>query len=189
MAMTSWNNRVWRLDRWGRSLVDLVTTLQELMALGVRFVSLSDALEMTTPSGRALAGVGERPKEFERLGEMSDGFAVAAARSHRPAGMNGFGGIQYSFNAAVPRVRAHVGLQVPLEQVQQQDLHATVQLFAPGRAARARVSRRRHGGTPRRPDPALRRPRPSRVRSRPRPNLGNRAVDVFPAVNRLSIEQ
>lgn len=48
---------VWRLDRWGRSLVDLVTTLQELMALGVGFVSLSEALDMTTPSGRALAGM------------------------------------------------------------------------------------------------------------------------------------
>src|SRR5713101_6767659 len=47
---------VWRLDRWGRSLVDLVTTLQELAALEVGFVSLSEALDMTTPSGRALAG-------------------------------------------------------------------------------------------------------------------------------------
>jgi predicted site-specific integrase-resolvase len=33
---------VWRLDRWGRSLVDLVTTLQELTALEVGFVSLSE---------------------------------------------------------------------------------------------------------------------------------------------------
>ena len=30
---------VWRLDRWGRSLVDLVSTLQELNALEVGFVS------------------------------------------------------------------------------------------------------------------------------------------------------
>ena len=44
---------VWRLDRWGRSLVDLVTTLQELMVLKVGFVSLSEALDLTTPSGRA----------------------------------------------------------------------------------------------------------------------------------------
>lgn len=29
---------VWRLDRWGRSLVDLVITLQELVALKVGFV-------------------------------------------------------------------------------------------------------------------------------------------------------
>ena len=28
---------VWRLDRWGRSLVDLVTTLQELVAVQVGF--------------------------------------------------------------------------------------------------------------------------------------------------------
>ncbi len=56
---------VWRLDRWGRSLVDLVTTLQELMALGVGFVSLSEALDMTTPSGRALAGMLAVFAEFE----------------------------------------------------------------------------------------------------------------------------
>jgi putative DNA-invertase from lambdoid prophage Rac len=35
---------VWRLDRWGRSLDDLVTTLQELVAPKVGFVSLSEAL-------------------------------------------------------------------------------------------------------------------------------------------------
>ena len=46
---------VWRLDRWGRSLVDLVNTLQELNALDVGFVSLCEALDLTTPSGRALA--------------------------------------------------------------------------------------------------------------------------------------
>jgi DNA invertase Pin-like site-specific DNA recombinase len=37
-----------------RSLLDLVTTLQELMALAVGFVSLSEALDVTTPSGRAI---------------------------------------------------------------------------------------------------------------------------------------
>ena len=57
---------VWRLDRWGRSLVDLVNTLQELAALKVGFVSLSEALDMTTPSGRALAGMLAVFAEFER---------------------------------------------------------------------------------------------------------------------------
>jgi putative DNA-invertase from lambdoid prophage Rac len=57
---------VWRLDRWGRSLVDLVTTLQELAALKVGFVSLSEALDMTTPSGRALEGMLAVFAEFER---------------------------------------------------------------------------------------------------------------------------
>jgi putative DNA-invertase from lambdoid prophage Rac len=57
---------VWRLDRWGRSLVDLVSTLQELNALEVGFVSLSEALDLTTPSGRALAGMLAVFAEFER---------------------------------------------------------------------------------------------------------------------------
>ena len=42
---------VWRLDRWGRSLLDLIGTLQELNELGVGFVSLSEALDLTTASG------------------------------------------------------------------------------------------------------------------------------------------
>src|SRR5207237_9585852 len=48
---------VWRLDRWGRSMADLVTRLQELRDLGGGFVSLTEALDLTTPSGRAMAGL------------------------------------------------------------------------------------------------------------------------------------
>ena len=47
----------WRLDRWGRSLLDLVTTLEELNHVGVGFVSLTEALDLTTPTGRAMAGL------------------------------------------------------------------------------------------------------------------------------------
>src|SRR5262249_7172788 len=46
---------VWRLDRWGRSVADLMMTLGELTDLGVGFVSLTEALDLTTPTGRALA--------------------------------------------------------------------------------------------------------------------------------------
>src|SRR5271167_3210956 len=42
---------VWRLDRWGRSVADLLATLQELNHLGVGFVSLTEALDLTTPAG------------------------------------------------------------------------------------------------------------------------------------------
>ena len=48
---------VWRLDRWGRSVADLLATLQELEHLGVGFVSLTEALDLTTPAGRAMAGM------------------------------------------------------------------------------------------------------------------------------------
>lgn len=57
---------VWRLDRWGRSLADLVVTLRELIDLGVGFVSLTEALDLTTPSGRAMAGMLAVFAEFER---------------------------------------------------------------------------------------------------------------------------
>ena len=57
---------VWRLDRWGRSMADLVNTLQELRDLDVGFVSLTEALDLTTPSGRAMAGLLAVFAEFER---------------------------------------------------------------------------------------------------------------------------
>jgi DNA invertase Pin-like site-specific DNA recombinase len=56
---------VWRLDRWGRSLADLVATLQELAELGVGFVSLSEALDMTTATGRPMAGLLSVFAQFE----------------------------------------------------------------------------------------------------------------------------
>jgi DNA invertase Pin-like site-specific DNA recombinase len=57
---------VWRLDRWGRSVTDLLATLQELEHLGVGFVSLTEALDLTTPAGRAMAGLLAVFAEFKR---------------------------------------------------------------------------------------------------------------------------
>src|SRR5271154_472708 len=56
---------VWRLDRWGRSVADLVVTLKELSELGVGFVSLTEALDLTTPTGRAMAALLSVFAEFE----------------------------------------------------------------------------------------------------------------------------
>ncbi len=57
---------VWRLDRWGRSVTDLLATPQELEHLGVGFVSLTEALDLTTPAGRAMAALLAVFAEFER---------------------------------------------------------------------------------------------------------------------------
>jgi DNA invertase Pin-like site-specific DNA recombinase len=57
---------VWRLDRWGRSVADLLARLQELEHLGVGFVSLTEALDLTTPAGRAMAALLAVFAEFER---------------------------------------------------------------------------------------------------------------------------
>ena len=57
---------VWKLARFGRSLVDLVTSLNELRTLDVVFVSLTESLDFSTPSGRAMAGMLSTFAEFER---------------------------------------------------------------------------------------------------------------------------
>lgn len=57
---------VWKLDRFGRSLKQLVTALDELSALGVGFISLSDNLDLTTAQGRLLFHIIGAMAEFER---------------------------------------------------------------------------------------------------------------------------
>jgi len=57
---------VWKIDRWGRSMADLATTINELQELGVGFVSLTEALDFTTPSGRAMAGLLGVFADYER---------------------------------------------------------------------------------------------------------------------------
>lgn len=53
------------LDRWGRSVQDLVLTMAELEALGVAFV-VPGHIDMTTPMGRMLAHFLAAVAEFER---------------------------------------------------------------------------------------------------------------------------
>jgi DNA invertase Pin-like site-specific DNA recombinase len=75
---------VWRLDHWGRSLADLVTTLQELTQLGIGFISMSEALDLTTPAGRAMAGMLSVFAEFER--EIIRERVKARIRRQKPKG-------------------------------------------------------------------------------------------------------
>jgi putative DNA-invertase from lambdoid prophage Rac len=79
---------VWRLDRWGRSVADLMATLGEMTELGVGFVSLTEALDLTTPSGRALAGMLAIFAEFEReiLRERVRAGIAQARKEGRPHG-------------------------------------------------------------------------------------------------------
>jgi putative DNA-invertase from lambdoid prophage Rac len=79
---------VWRLDRWGYSLADLVQTLQDLNALGVGFVSLSEPLDLTAPSGRAMSEMLVVLGEFERKArrERVKAGISRARRQGRPHG-------------------------------------------------------------------------------------------------------
>jgi DNA invertase Pin-like site-specific DNA recombinase len=45
---------VWKLDRLGRSLRDLITMLDDLKQRGVKFRSLTEHIDTETPTGRAM---------------------------------------------------------------------------------------------------------------------------------------
>ena len=79
---------VWRLDRWERSVADLMATLHEMTDLGVGFISLTEALDLTTPSGRAMAGMLAIFAEFEReiLRERVRAGIAQARKEGRPHG-------------------------------------------------------------------------------------------------------
>src|SRR3954452_7974759 len=56
----------WRLDRLGRNLRHLILLLDDLQALGIPFVSLSEGIDATTPAGRLQLHVLGAIAEFER---------------------------------------------------------------------------------------------------------------------------
>lgn len=59
---------VWKLDRFGRSLIDLIQNIRELDSLGVRFVAVTQGIDtdQSNPSSRMLTNVLAVFAEFER---------------------------------------------------------------------------------------------------------------------------
>lgn len=57
---------VWRLDRFARSISDLVARMKDLQKRGVRFRSLSEALDLETATGRLVLHIFGAVAEFER---------------------------------------------------------------------------------------------------------------------------
>ena len=56
---------VTRLDRWGRSIVDLCASMDSLRAQGVGFKVLEQPVDTTTSTGRLVAGILAAVAEFE----------------------------------------------------------------------------------------------------------------------------
>lgn len=74
---------VWRLDRLGRSLGHLIQTMQLIEARGISFVSLTEQIDTSTPTGRLVFHVFGALAEFERglIRERTQaGLAAARAR-------------------------------------------------------------------------------------------------------------
>jgi DNA invertase Pin-like site-specific DNA recombinase len=77
---------VWRLDRLGRSLRHLVSTVNDLAERNVGFQSLRESIDTTTPGGRLVFHIFAALSEFERdlIRERTQaGLASARARGRR----------------------------------------------------------------------------------------------------------
>jgi DNA invertase Pin-like site-specific DNA recombinase len=85
---------VWRLDRLGRSLKNLIALVEDLADRGVGFRSLSESIDTTTANGRLFFSIMGALAEFERdlIRERTQaGLAAARARGRvggRPSVMN-----------------------------------------------------------------------------------------------------
>lgn len=60
---------VWKLDRLGRSLKELITLVNDFQQKGIGFRSLNDAIDTTTAQGRLVFNIFASLAEFERTGE------------------------------------------------------------------------------------------------------------------------
>ena len=77
---------VWRLDRLGRSLIDLIRLVTDLGVRQVEFRSLSEAIDTSSSGGRLLFHLLAAMAEFERslISERTRaGMAAARARGRR----------------------------------------------------------------------------------------------------------
>ena len=78
---------VWKLDRFGRSLKDLVERMEELKGRGVGFQSLTEGIDTTNPTGRLVLHVFAALAEFER--ELIQERTRAGLESARARGRKG----------------------------------------------------------------------------------------------------
>lgn len=77
---------VWKLDRLGRSVSDLVSRIEEMEARGVKFRSLTEGIDTATPAGRLIMHVIGSIAQFERdlIRERTRaGMAAKRARGHQ----------------------------------------------------------------------------------------------------------
>ncbi|BCL84715.1 resolvase [Ktedonobacteria bacterium brp13] len=77
---------VWRLDRLGRSLKELIETVTDLAARGIELKSLKENIDTTTPTGKFMFHIMAALTEFERdlISERTQaGLEAARARGRK----------------------------------------------------------------------------------------------------------
>ena len=83
---------VWKLDRWARSLSELILEIQELEDKGIKFISMRENIDLSTASGKLMFHVFAALADFEReiIRERTfmglDNARAKGKRLGRPAG-------------------------------------------------------------------------------------------------------
>lgn len=78
---------VWKLDRFGRSLRELIDLVNELRERGVEFVSLRESIDTTLPGGKLVFHVFGAVAVFER--DLIPERAMAGLEAARARGRKG----------------------------------------------------------------------------------------------------
>jgi len=125
---------VWKLDRLGHSLKDLVTLVTGFQDQGVHFVSLQDHLDATTAQGRLMFNRFASLAELERdlIRERTKAGLTAARARGRPGGQP-----KGLSKEALPKAQAAKTLDLQTDKT----VAETGQLLGVGRATNLPVSR------------------------------------------------
>jgi len=108
---------VWKLDRWGRSTLDVLNTVTELDAAGIAFVSVQDSIDMTTAQGRLMVQLLAAFSEFERA-QIRERVIAGLKHAKRHGTRTGRRiGRPATAAARVPRIAALVGQGVSLSEI------------------------------------------------------------------------
>ncbi|MBZ0184819.1 MAG: recombinase family protein [Candidatus Obscuribacterales bacterium] len=101
---------VTEMSRWGRSTVDLITTLQELDSWGVSLIAQTGfTFDLTTAQGKLIANIMASLAEFEReliRERVKSGLAAAKARGKKLGRQEGDNFKQDKYERRILKLRA-----------------------------------------------------------------------------------